>query len=75
MIKSIYGIVQVEYCWFKEYIKEMTLKEGFKSFKTDTYLLYRENELGTAIAIVCVDGTLVIGDKPSLVDTIECINK
>ena len=30
LIKSIYSILQEETCWFKEYIKTMNLKEGFK---------------------------------------------
>ena len=48
-IKYIYGIVQVESFWFKEYINTMTPKEAFKKCNTDPCILYRVNELGTAI--------------------------
>ena len=74
-IKSIYGIVQAERCWFKEYIKKMTQKAVFKQCNTDPCILYIVNELGTAIFIIYVDDTLEIGVKPVLIDTIECIKK
>ena len=48
----------------------MTLKEGSKQQKTEPCILYRVNELRTAIFIVYVDDTLGIGDKPELMDTI-----
>ena len=38
-------------------------------------VLYRLNELGTEIIIIYIDDTLAIGDKPALVDTVECIKK
>ena len=41
----------------------MTLKAGFKKCKTDSCLIYRVNEIGTVIFIVCVDYTMKIGDK------------
>ena len=75
LIKYIYGTVQVARCWFKEYIKTITLKVWFKQYKTDPCLLYIVNELRTAIVILYVDDTLEIGYKPSLMDTIECIKK
>ena len=70
LIKSIYGLVKAEYLWFKEYIKTMTLKAGFKKFKTGPCLLYILNELGTIIVIVYVDNTLEIGDKPAFMNKI-----
>ena len=32
--KYIYGIVQAECCWFKEYIKTINLKVDINQFKT-----------------------------------------
>ena len=52
IIKSINDLVVSARFWFKEYIKTMTLKVGFKKCKTDPCLLYRVNKLGTAIVIV-----------------------
>ena len=74
-IKYIYGLVQAEHFWFKEYIKTMTLKAWVKKFKTDPCLLYRVNEIGPVIIIVYVDDTLETGDKPAFMNTIECIKK
>ena len=70
LIKYIYGLVQAERFWFKEYIKIMTLKAWFKQCKTCPCILYRVNELGTAIVIVYVDDTAIIGYKPEFMDTI-----
>ena len=70
-----YGLVQAAGYRFKEYINKMTLKAGFKQCKTDPSLLWRVNKLETVIVIVYVYDTLEIGDKPTLMDTIECINK
>ena len=53
----------------------MTLKAGFNQYKTYPCILYRIYELGTVIFIIYVDDTLKIGDKPELMDTIECIKK
>ena len=75
LIKFIYGIVQSARCWFKEYIKTMTLKLGFKQCKTDPCILYRVNELGAIIVIVYVNYTLEIRDKPAFMNTIECIKE
>ena len=58
LIKYFYVIVQTACCWFKEYIKAMTLNSGFKPFNTDNFLLYRVNELRTVISIIYVDDTL-----------------
>ena len=74
-VKSIYGIVQAERFWFKEYINAMTQKAVFKQCNTDPCILYRVNELRTAIFIVYIDDTLEIGVRPALIDTIECIKK
>ena len=52
LVKSIHGLVQAARFRFKEYIKKMTPKAGFKKCKDDTCLLYRVNELGTEIVIV-----------------------
>ena len=30
LIKYFHCLLQAAWCWFKEYIKTMTLKEGFK---------------------------------------------
>ena len=67
--------MQAARCWFKEYIKIVTLKVGFKQCKNYPSILYRVNETGTAIVIVYVYDTLEIRDKPALMDTIECIKK
>ena len=75
LIKSIYGLIQAARLWFKEYIKTMALKAGFKKCNTGPCLLYRVNELGTIIFIIYVDGTLEIGYKLALMNTIECIRK
>ena len=47
----------------------------FKQFNTDTFLSYRVNELSIATVVIYVDGTLEVANKPSLIDTIECIKK
>ena len=39
LIKPIYCLVQAARCWFKDYIKTMTLKSGFKQCNTDPCLL------------------------------------
>ena len=70
LIKYIYSIVQAECRWFKEYIKTMNQKAGLEKCKTDPCLLYRVNELGTAIVIVYVDDILAKGEKSALKDTI-----
>ena len=75
LIKYICGLIKSARCWFKEYIKTMTLNVGFKQCNTYPSLLYRVNELGNLIFIVYIDDTLTIGDKPSLVDMIELIKK
>ena len=75
LMKYIYGIVQSARCRFKEYIKTIILKVGFKQCKTDPCPLNRVNELGTVIVIIYVYYTLGIGDKPSLMNIIECIKK
>ena len=64
LIKYIYVIVQAARFWFKEYIKTMTLKAGFKQCNTDTCLLYRVNEFGAELFVVYVDDTLAIRDIP-----------
>ena len=71
LIKSIYGPVEVAHCWFKEYIKTMNLKAGFKQYRTELCILYGVNELMTVIIIIYTDDTLKIGYKPALMDTIE----
>ena len=52
LITSIYGLVKTSRCCFKEYIKTTTLKVGFKQCKTDPWILYRVNELGTVTVTV-----------------------
>ena len=75
LIKSVYDLIQVARCWFKEYTNKTTLKAEFKQCKTYPSLLYRVNEIGTSIVILYIYKTLEIGYKPELVDTIECIKK
>ena len=75
LIKYIYELIQEARFWFKEYIETTTLKAGFKQWETDPCLLYMLNEIGTLIAIVYVDETLTIRDKPELVYFIEFIKK
>ena len=75
LIKSIYSILQEETCWFKEYIKTMNLKEGFKYCKTYPCILYRVNKLRAFTVTVSIYHTLSIGDKPTLMDAIECTKK
>ena len=75
LLKYIHSLVKSERWWFKEYIKTMTLKIGFKQCKTDPCLLYKVNELRTEIVIVYVDDTLTIRDKTALMDMVECIKK
>ena len=75
LIKSIYGFVKAEYLWFKEYIKTKNLKVGLKQCKINPCLIYRVNELRTTIVVVYIDDKLVIGEKPKLMDTIECTKK
>ena len=75
LIKYIHGLLQATRCWFKEYIKIMNLKAGFKKWNTDPSILYRVNELGTLIVIIYVDDTLAFRGKTALVNIIECINK
>ena len=53
----------------------MTLKEGFKQYNTDYCLLYRVNELGNVILILCVDNTPELVDKPELMYTLERFKK
>ena len=65
LIKSIYGLVRAERFWFKECIKAMTPKAGFKQCKTDSCLLYRLNKLGTSIVIVYINITLEISNTPA----------
>ena len=62
-MKSIYGLVQAARCWFKSYIKTITLKEGLKKCKTGTCILYSVSELRNTIVIVYVDEILEIGEK------------
>ena len=75
LIKYIYSLVEAARYCFKGYINTMTLKAGFKQWKTDPCILWRVNKLETVIVIVYVYDTLEIGYKPALMDTIECINK
>ena len=75
LVKFIYIIIQEAHWWFKEYINAMTLVARFKPINTDLCILYKANELGTAIVVAYADDTLAIGDKPELMDTIECIKK
>ena len=75
LIKSTHGLVQAARFLLKEYINTMTLKAGFKQWKTNTCLLYRANELGTEIFILYVYGTLAIRDKLALMDMLERIKK
>ena len=63
-IKYIYGLLQEAHFWFKEYIKIMTLKVGFKQWNVDPCLLYRVEELWIVVVIVYVYFMLEIGDKP-----------
>ena len=48
---------------------------GIQKCKTDTCLLYILNELGNVIFIIDIYDTLVIWDKPELMNTIEYIKK
>ena len=73
LIKYIYSLVQAARLQLNEYIKTMTPKAGFKQCKTGPCLLYIVNR--TAIVTVYGDDTLEIGDKPALMDTIECTKK
>ena len=75
LIKCIYSLVKAEDCWFKEYTNTMNLNAGLNRYNTDGYVLYRVNDIGTDIVIAYKYGTLVIGDKSALVDTVECIKK
>ena len=75
LIKYTYGLLQVERCQFKEYIKAMILRAGFKQCNTDPCQLYILNKLGTVIVIVYVDDMLTIKDKLALINMIECIKK
>ena len=75
LLKYIYGLIHAERLQFKEYIKTMTLKAGYKKCKTEPCLLYRINELGNVIFILYKDDTLKIGDKPASVDTTEYTKK
>ena len=56
--KSICGIIQESHLWFKEYIKTMTLRAGFKQCRNNPFILYRLNELGTLIVIIYIYGML-----------------
>ena len=75
LIKSIQGILQAEFFWFKEHINKMTLKAVSKQWITNPSILYRVNEIGTLIFIIYVDDNLKFRDKPELVNIIEYINK
>ena len=75
LIQSIYVFLQAAGCWFKEYIKTIPPKAGFKKCTTNPCLLYRVNELWIDIVIVYVYDTLAIKDKQVLMDTIEFIKK
>ena len=57
------------------YTKTMTLKAGFNQLKNYTCIPYRVNELRNVFVTVYVDGTLEIGDKPSLMNMIQCNKK
>ena len=75
LIKYICGFVQVERCWFKEYINTTTFKAGFSQLNTDACILYRVKKLGTSIVILYTDEIMVIGDKIVLMDIIETTKK
>ena len=73
--KSIYGLIQSTYSWFKYYINTMTLKAGFNQCKTDPYLICRIYRLCIVILILFVDDTLEIEYKQLFMGKIECIKK
>ena len=75
LIKSIYGIIQAEHWWFKEYINIMTLKGVFKQCKTYPCLLYGVDELRNVIVTIYIYEMMAVGNKSELNNTIECINK
>ena len=70
LIKYNYDLLQAENLWFKVYIKTTTLKSGFKQCKTDSFLLYRVNKLGTVIVIIYIYDMLEMGDKPAFMNMI-----
>ena len=75
LLNSIYGVVKSSPCYFKEYINTMTFKAVFNQRTTYYCSLYIVNDLGTVIITVYINDTMEIGDKPELINKIECIKK
>ena len=54
LIKSMYGLVQSAYCWFKECINNIALMAVFGKCKTGTCLLLNQRELFREVDRCCL---------------------
>lgn len=71
--KTIYGLVQAARQWWKKFTEVLTKDLKFQQFPSDTCLLKRHTDGGTAYLIMYVDDCLVIGDKAAVMNALHDI--
>ena len=76
LLKGIYGLCQAARQFWKKFLN--TVKQepcGFQVSPADPCMLFKENELGVCIIIMCVDDMLIIGKKEQIQDFASKIQK
>ena len=70
--KAIYGLDQeARHCW-KTIVNKMQ-EGGFKLSEADPCMLYKEDEKGVCMIIICIDHMLIIGKEEAIDDAIKVL--
>ena len=74
--KGIYGLCQAARQFWKKFVDTIKKESfGFQESPADPCMLFKENELGIYIIIMCVDDMLIIGKKEQTQDFASKIQK
>ena len=76
LLKDIYGLCQAARQFWKKFV-DITKKEpfGFMVSPADPCMLFKENEVGICIIIMCVDDMLIIGKNQQIQEFATKIQK
>ena len=70
--KAIYGLVQAARQFWQKIVDKMQ-EGGFQLSEADPCMLYREDERGVCIIIICIDDMLIIGKEEAIDAAIKAL--
>ena len=70
--KPIYGLVQAASKFFKK-IRDSLIQAGFKSGEADPCLVYKEDQTGVCIMLICINDMLIVGNTEAVDEGIQVL--